>query len=83
MGVGVDDVTTSNRYRKIAGSKNSLANFETVKMLAREVPFLLENVLRIRFYLYSNKNYLSKKTETENLILAENLVIVNEIFKTI
>ena len=52
-------------------------------MLAREVPFLLENVLRIRFYLYSNKNYLSKKTETENLILAENLVIVNEIFKTI
>ena len=30
-----------------------MANFETVKMLAKEVPFLLENVLRIRFYLYS------------------------------
>ena len=25
-----------------------MANFETVKMLAKEVPFLLENVLRIR-----------------------------------
>ena len=52
-GCWVDDVTTSNRYRKIAGSINSMANFETVKMLAKEVPFLLENVLRIRFYLHS------------------------------
>ena len=43
-----------------------MENFETVKMLAKEVPFLLENVLRIRFYLNSklyqdNKNYFSKK----------------------
>ena len=51
--LSIDDVKTSNRYRKIAGSKISMANFETVKMLAKEVPFLLENVLRIRFYLNS------------------------------
>ena len=43
-----------------------MANFETVKMLAKEVTFLLENVLRIRFYLNSKlyldyKNYFSKK----------------------
>ena len=33
-----------------------MANFETVKILAKakEVPFPLENVLRIRFYLHSN-----------------------------
>ena len=39
-----------------------MANFEIVKMLPKEVPFLLENVLRIRFYLHSKlykdyKNY--------------------------
>ena len=37
-----------------------------LKMLSKEVPFLLENVLRIRFYLNSElyedyKNYFSKK----------------------
>ena len=48
----VDDVTTSNRYRKITGSKNSIANFETVKMLAKEVPLLLQNLFLIRFYLH-------------------------------
>ena len=47
-----DDVTTSKRYRKITGSKNSMANFETVKMLAKEVSFLLENLFRIRFHLH-------------------------------
>ena len=30
-----------------------MANFETVKILAKKVPFLLENVLQIRFYLRS------------------------------
>ena len=30
-----------------------MANFEIVKMLTKEVPFLLENVLQIRFYLRS------------------------------
>ena len=48
----VDDVTTSNRYRKITASKHSMANFETVKMLAKEVSFLLENLFRIRFHLH-------------------------------
>ena len=51
-GCWVDDDTTINRYRKIVGSKNSMANFETVKMLAKKVSFLLENVFRIRFYLH-------------------------------
>ena len=52
-----------------------MANFETVKMLAKEVPFLLENVLRIRFHLNSKlcqdyKNYFrKKKMQTENLIV--------------
>ena len=32
---------------------NGELSFETAKMLAKEVPFLLENVLRIRFYLHS------------------------------
>ena len=45
------DVTTSNRYRKIAGSENSMAIFETVKMLSKEVSFLLENVSRIPSFL--------------------------------
>ena len=48
----VDDVTTCNRYLKIAGSINLMANFETVKMLVKDVSFLEENVFRIRFYLH-------------------------------
>ena len=43
-----------------------MANFETAKILAKEVPLLLENVLRIRFYLHGKlyfdyKSYFSKK----------------------
>ena len=54
-----------------------MANFETVKMLAKEIPFLLDNVLRIRFYFfYLIVSYIrtiwtiiARKTQTENLIV--------------
>ena len=43
--------------KKLQASKNSMANFETVKMLAKEISFLLENVFRIRFYLHGKLYY--------------------------
>ena len=38
-----------------------MANFQIMKMLAKEVPFLLENVLRIRFHLNSKLYYYLAK----------------------